>query len=289
MIKSVPHLVEEMGKQQYIVDTELATAIYLSLILQKPLLVEGEPGCGKTEISKILANIVSTDLIRLQCYEGIDANQALYEWNYPKQLLAIRMSEGHPDVKLGSEIFSDEYLLKRPLLSSIMRESNSPPPVLLIDEIDRADEEFEGLLLEFLSDFQISIPERGTIKAKDPPIVIITSNRTRDLSDALRRRCIYAYVGYPSLEKEFSIVKMKVPELGSNLSKQICSFMQNVRNMPTILKKPGVSETLDWARALLSLDIDQITEQSVRDTISCIVKTSEDKKRLGSELNKVLK
>lgn len=283
-IKSIKQLLNEMESRQYIADYELATAVYLSVVLNKALLLEGEPGCGKTDIARILSSILSTKLIRLQCYEGIDANQALYEWNYSKQLLAIRMAEKTNDSSLEKEIFSDDFLLKRPLLASITADDDMEPPVLLIDEIDRADEEFEGLLLEFLSEFQISIPERETIKAKRPPTVVITSNRTRELSDALRRRCIFAYLGYPPFEKELSIVRMKIPELSEEQGREICSFLQEVRNSPSVVKKPGVSETLDWARALLLLNVTTINEEAVKSTIGCIVKTAQDKKNLLSEV-----
>ncbi|MEM4189793.1 MAG: MoxR family ATPase, partial [Candidatus Caldarchaeum sp.] len=219
-------LIEAMAQQLYVADQPLALAVYLALKLEKPLLIEGEPGCGKTEVAKVLAKLLNTDLIRLQCYEGITASQALYEWDYPRQLINIRLLEDRKSPEeISQEIFSEKYLLKRPLLAALLYEG-AQPPVLLIDEIDRSDEEFEGFLLEFLAEFQVTIPELGTIAAKKKPVVIITSNRTREVGDGLRRRCLYIYVTYPSPEKERRILSLKVPQLSPRLADEVVTFVQ---------------------------------------------------------------
>ncbi|OGQ50342.1 MAG: ATPase [Deltaproteobacteria bacterium RIFCSPLOWO2_02_56_12] len=273
-----------MRGQRYICDRSLATVVYLSIAMGKPVLLEGEAGVGKTEIAKVLAEVMETKLIRLQCYEGLDANTALYEWNYPKQMLRIKLEElrrGDRDV-VETEIFSEEYLVKRPLLEAI--QSDGPkPPVLLIDEIDRADMEFEAFLLEVLSDFQITIPEIGTIRAKLRPYVFLTSNRTREIHDALKRRCLYHWIDYPTFEKEYEIVMTKFPEVRDHLAKQICSFMQRVRQM-NFYKRPGVAETLDWAAALIALNRQEVDEKTLAETMGCIFKYKEDLHHLKEEL-----
>lgn len=275
-LEDVDAVIEKFGAQEYIADRSIGMAIYLALQMQKPLLVEGEAGCGKTDIARTLAAVLETDLIRLQCYEGLDADATLYEWNYPKQLLTIRIEEARKDPKdLEREIFSEEFLLKRPLLQALTHDGPKPP-VLLIDEIDRADEEFEGLLLEFLSDFQITIPEVGTIRGKRTPFVLITSNRTRELSDALKRRCLYLYIGYPTPEKEIAILRRKVPELGERFAQEIAGFVQRVRSEDGFVKRPGISETLEWASALMALGQTKLTHEIVEQTLGLVVKDAED-------------
>ncbi len=275
-----------LAQQKYIVDRSLAMAVYLSARLGKPLLIEGEPGCGKTELAKVLALATGTELIRLQCFEGLDARSALYDWNYPKQLLTIRIHErDESPVALEEEIFSERFLLRRPLLRALDGEGPGRP-VLLIDEIDRADEEFEGLLLEILSDFQVTIPELGTIKARRLPMVIITSNRTRELSDALKRRCLYAFVDYPSLEKETEILRQRIPQLGEQLAREIVIFVQRVRGEKELAKRPGVAETLDWAAALLALHRTTLDPEVIENTLGFLIKDAQDlqfarERRLG--------
>ena len=281
---TIEKIQEALRGQRYICDRSLATVVYLSIAMGKPVLLEGEAGVGKTEIAKVLAEVMETKLIRLQCYEGLDANTALYEWNYPKQMLRIKLEElrrGDRDV-VETEIFSEEYLVKRPLLEAI--QSDGPkPPVLLIDEIDRADMEFEAFLLEVLSDFQITIPEIGTIRAKLRPYVFLTSNRTREIHDALKRRCLYHWIDYPTFEKEYEIVMTKFPEVRDHLAKQICSFMQRVRQM-NFYKRPGVAETLDWAAALIALNRQEVDEKTLAETMGCIFKYKEDLHHLKEEL-----
>jgi MoxR-like ATPase len=273
-------LLNKLEEHLYVADRSLATALYLAIKMKKPLLIEGEPGCGKTEIAKVLAEILETDLIRLQCYEGLDASDAIYEWNYPKQLLYIRLLESQGIMKdVESEIFSERFLLKRPLLAAIMHEGEVPP-VLLIDEIDRADEEFEGFLLEFLAEFQATIPEIGTIKARQQPIVILTSNRTREVGDGLKRRCLYYYQSYPSRERELKILKLKVRGLPDNVVEKIVDFVNLIRQRQDILKKPGISESIDWATALAKLSVKDLTRDIIQSTLPCIVKTQEDLQRL---------
>ena len=275
---------EALRKQQYICDRSLATVVYLSITLGKPVLLEGEAGVGKTEIAKVLADVLETRLIRLQCYEGLDANTALYEWNYPKQMLRIKLEEvgGKDRAAVETEIFTEEYLVKRPLLEAI--QSDGPmAPVLLIDEIDRADMEFEAFLLEVLSDFQITIPEIGTIRASLRPYVFLTSNRTREIHDALKRRCLYHWIDYPTFEKEYEIVMTKFPQVRDHLAKQICAFMQRVRQM-NFYKRPGVAETLDWASALMALSRQELDQKTVEETMGCIFKYREDLHHLKEEL-----
>ena len=272
--KGIEQLNQDLERNGYIADPAIAMSIFLAQKLQRPLLVEGPPGVGKTEIAKVLAQISDTELIRLQCYEGLNAEQALYEWNYQRQLLALKMMEAE---KLSIEekenfIFSDDYLLKRPLLKAITMDK---PPVLLIDEVDRADEEFESFLLEILSDWQISIPELGVIKATQIPQVVVTSNRMRDLSEALRRRCFYLWIDYPSFEKQLEIVRKKVPKIDEKLGTQICNFMQEVRKMK-LDKVPGIAESLDWAKALASLHIEHLDQTIVEETLGIVLKDWKD-------------
>ncbi len=272
-----------MEAADYVTDPAIGMAVYLAMTLKKPLLIEGHAGVGKTEIAKVMAKMLGTDLIRLQCYEGLDATQALYEWNYPKQLLHIKLDEqsGHSVQEKEAQIFSTPFLIERPLLRAIR--SDKTPPVLLIDEIDRADEEFEAFLLEVLAEFQITIPELGTIKASQPPYVILTSNRVRELSDALRRRCLYLWIDFPGFEKEFRIVKRKVPDVNERLAREISQFMETTRTI-RLAKTPGIAETLDWAQALCSLHADHLDENLVNETLACIVKDADDVKRLRREL-----
>jgi MoxR-like ATPase len=264
-----------LEEQIYIADAAIATALYLSTVLGKPLLVEGPAGVGKTEIAKALASSLQTKLIRLQCYEGLDAATALYEWNYPKQLLHLKLEESSTASETEKEamIFSEAFLLKRPLLQAITEHDRAP--VLLIDEIDRSDEEFEAFLLEVLSDFQVTIPEIGSIKATHRPHVVLTSNRSRDLSDALRRRCLYHWIDYPSLDKELAIVRAKVPGIAETLSSQLTRVMQATRTM-SLSKIPGVAETLDWANALVALKASAIDEEIVNETVGCFLKDESD-------------
>jgi MoxR-like ATPase len=264
-----------LEEQIYIADAAIATALYLSMALGKPLLIEGPAGVGKTEIAKSLAKALDTKLIRLQCYEGLDATTALYEWNYPKQLLHLKLEETSPASEAEKEaaIFSEAFLLKRPLLQAITEHERAP--VLLIDEIDRSDEEFEAFLLEVLSDFQVTIPEIGTITATHRPHVVLTSNRSRDLSDALRRRCLYHWIDYPSLDKELEIVRAKVPQIGEELSRRVAQVMQATRSM-SLSKIPGVAETLDWANALVALNATELSDEIMAETIGCFLKDETD-------------
>jgi len=272
-----------LASQQYIAEPALVMAIYLSGRLGKPLLVEGEPGCGKTEIAKALAAGTGGELIRLQCFEGLDARAALYDWDYARQLLTIRMHEARESPEaLEREVFSERFLLKRPLLRALTGDG-SHRPVLLIDEVDRADEEFEGLLLEVLSDFQVTVPELGTIRAKQIPFVVITSNRTRDLSDALKRRCLYAYVDYPDLAKEVAILERRLPTLGDPFARSIATVVQRVREDPELSKRPGVAETLDWAAALLALDRTSLDPETVATTLGFLVKDAQDLRYLREQ------
>ncbi len=273
-IESVNELQEALRDQTYIADRGLAMAIYLSLILKRPLFLEGEAGVGKTEVAKVIARIRNTELIRLQCYEGLDIYHAVYEWNYTRQMLHIRLLEAQGERPTETELFGPDYLLRRPLLTAI-EATDDNPPVLLIDEIDRSDEEFEAYLLEVLSDFQITIPEIGTIKADHPPIVILTSNRTREVHDALKRRCIYFWIDYPSFEKELEIVRAKVPEASNTLASQVTSFVQELRQAD-LYKLPGVAETLEWTAALVALDQDVLEASVIDDTLGVILKYHDD-------------
>src|SRR6476660_3468379 len=271
-----------LHEQGYITGDAVAMSVFLSLQLNKPLLVEGPAGVGKTEIAKVMANALQTDLIRLQCYEGLDATHALYEWNYQRQLLHLKIVE-HNEQSIDEKektIFSDTFLMKRPLLQAI---THDKPPVLLIDEVDRSDEEFEAFLLEVLAEFQVTIPEIGTIKTAHPPYVILTSNRVRELSDALRRRCLYLWIDFPGFEKEVRIVTRKVPGVNEALAREISRFMEGLRSM-RLSKVPGVAESLDWAQALASLHADHLDEDLVLETLGCVLKDADDVKRFKREL-----
>jgi MoxR-like ATPase len=275
-VRSVEEVEQALGGQQYVADRGLALSIYLALRLKRPLFLEGEAGVGKTEVAKVLAAALATELIRLQCYEGLDVNHAVYEWNYPRQILEIRMLEAAHAMDRAAaarELFTESFLIKRPLLRAL--ESRDRPPVLLIDEIDRADEEFEGYLLELLSDFQVTIPELGTIRATHPPVVIITSNRTRDVHDALKRRCLYAWIEYPDFNKERRIVAAKVPGASERLAEQVTAFVQELRTAE-LYKSAGVSETLDWAAALVALNREELDADTVDETLGILLKNQED-------------
>src|SRR5271169_5706416 len=274
-IKDVDSLAQRFERLGYVTDRALATAIYLAIKLRKPLLIEGHAGLGKTEVAKVLASMLGTQLIRLQCYEGLDVNSAVYEWNYQKQLLAIKIEEKTERTVEEKEkhIFSREFLLERPLLQSILAQDASP--VLLIDEIDRADEAFEAFLLELLSDFQISVPEMGTIHARHIPYVILTSNRTRELSDALKRRCLYHWIDYPSFEREMNIVRARLPGIEEELGSQVVRYVQAVRRLD-LAKPPGVAETLDCAQAVISLGSRRLSAVVIEETMGCVAKSMED-------------
>ncbi len=278
MMNSPREVQQALQEQKYVADLGLATAIFLALKLNKPLFLEGEAGVGKTEIAKVLASALGTRLIRLQCYEGLDVNTAVYEWNYPRQLLELRLIEAGGQKgsreEFLADIFRPEFLLKRPLLQAI-EDSQPRPPVLLIDELDRADEEFEAFLLEVLSDWQITIPELGTIRASRPPVVVITSNRTREIHDALKRRCIYYWIDYPTFDKELAIVRTRAPEVSERLARQLVTFIQELRRVE-LYKVPGVAETLDWAAALAALDRQDLSEEAVDSTLGVILKYQED-------------
>jgi MoxR-like ATPase len=273
-----------MEAAEYVTDAPVATSVHLALSLGKPLLIEGHAGVGKTEVAKVMARMLETNLIRLQCYEGLDAAAALYEWNYQKQLLHIKLHEGtHRAVDQEEhEIFSEPFLLKRPLLQAITQEQS---PVLLVDEVDRADEEFEAFMLEVFSEWQVTIPEIGTIKATHPPHVILTSNRTRELSDALRRRCLYLWIDYPTFDKEVAIVERKVPGINTRLAREVGRFMESLRRV-RLAKVPGVAETLDWATALAGLHADHLDETLVSETLGCVLKDADDIKRFRAEVSK---
>jgi MoxR-like ATPase len=278
---SYERIKEVFEKERYVAEDSILIPVYLSLNMHKPLLIEGEPGCGKTEIAKVLAEGLGTELIRLQCYEGLDSSSAIYEWDYLRQLLKIRVEEGRKSPEeIETEIFTERFLLKRPLLKAVSYEGQHPP-VLLIDEIDRADEEFEGFLLEFLAEFQVTIPEVGTIKAKKEPIVILTSNRTRDLGDGLKRRCIYLYINYPSEEKETKILMLKVPQIDNKRAADIVQFISKIRGVREISKKPGISETLDLARAVITLGKGEFSKEDFRNLAGLILKSPEDIGRIS--------
>jgi MoxR-like ATPase len=289
MFTSIEEVQRLMEAQSYIADRALATTLFLAIKLEKPIFLEGEAGVGKTEVAKVLSRILQSRLIRLQCYEGLDANTALYEWNYSKQMLKIKLEEGggRSRDELEQIIFGEEFLLKRPLLDAIMTDG-ATPPVLLIDEVDRSDEEFEAFLLEVLSDFQITIPEIGTIKAERRPFVILTSNRTREIHDALKRRCLYLWLDYPTFEKEYQIVRAKIPGIQQTLAEQICMFMQKLRQI-SFYKRPGIAETLDWAQALLHLNQEVLVPETIRETVGCILKYHEDVEKFKrDEMERVL-
>lgn len=276
MFDSIDNVQVACEKQAYIADKGLATTLYLAHHLKKPIFLEGEPGVGKTEVAKVLADATGAKLIRLQCYEGLDANSALYEWNYTRQILQLRIDEaqGRDKSEIGSDLFSDKFLLKRPLLEAIQVDGDVPP-VLLIDEVDRSDSEFEAFLLEILSDFQITIPEIGTIQAKQIPYVILTSNRTREVHEALKRRCLYQWIDYPTVEKELAIIQAKLPQINQHLAQQLCQMMQLWRE-GDFYKKPGIAETLDWSLAILALGKTQLDDDLVAETLGCVFKFQDD-------------
>jgi len=287
MREDIRKIQDMMEAAEYVTDAPVATSVHLAMRLRKPLLIEGPAGVGKTEVAKVMARMLGTNLIRLQCYEGLDASTALYEWNYQKQLLHIKLEESVHDTRAmpekEHEIFSEAFLLRRPLLQAITQDSQAP--VLLVDEIDRSDEELEAFMLEVFSDWQVTIPEIGTIKATHPPYVILTSNRTRELSDALRRRCLYLWLDYPSPDKEIRIIGRKVPGINGRLAREIAKFMESVRQV-RLAKVPGVAETLDWAQALASLHADHIDEALVSETLGCVLKDVDDMKRFRAEVSK---
>jgi MoxR-like ATPase len=294
MTNSLPKNVDDtmtlLGEGNYVADRSLATALFLSLELKRPLFLEGEAGVGKTEIAKVLSNTLGRDLIRLQCYEGLDVSAAVYEWNYARQMLEIRMAEasgGADRQTLESELFSERFLTKRPILRALEPHAGGPP-VLLIDELDRTDEPFEAFLLEVLSDYQVTVPEMGTVKAETPPLVIITSNRTREIHDAIKRRCFYYWVDYPDAEREFEILKIKAPTASEDLSRQIVAFVQKIRSLD-LFKLPGVAETIDWAHALTQLDRLTLDPDTINDTLGTLLKYQDDIAKIqGSEAARIL-
>jgi MoxR-like ATPase len=274
----------------YVADRSLATALHLSLAMGRPLFLEGEAGVGKTEIAKVLAQTLDRPLIRLQCYEGLDISSAVYEWNYPRQMVEIRLAEASGDrgrEQLESDLFSERFLIKRPILKAL-EATGGKAPILLIDELDRTDEPFEAFLLEVLSDFQVTVPELGTIKAEEPPIVILTSNRTREIHDAIKRRCFYYWVDYPNAERELEILRVKAPNAPEELSRQIVAFVQKIRTMD-LFKLPGVAETIDWAQALTQLDRLVLDPETINDTLGALLKYQDDIQKLqGSEAARIL-
>lgn len=294
MIQNIPASIDAtldlLGKGDYVGDRSLATVLFLALKMQRPLFLEGEAGVGKTEIAKVLSETLGRKLIRLQCYEGLDVSAAVYEWNYAAQMIAIRLgeAEGNADrARLEHDVFSERFLIKRPLLQALEPDS-AGPPILLIDELDRTDEAFEAFLLEVLSDFQVTIPEQGTVKAEKPPIVVITSNRTREIHDALKRRCLYHWLGYPDAARELAIVERKVPGIAQSLSREIVAFVQKLRK-EDLFKAPGVAETLDWASALSELDAVALDPATVSDTLGVLLKYQDDIAKLdGGKVGEML-
>lgn len=284
MFNSVNDVIDALSQFDYVAERGLATSIYIALKMGKPLFLEGEAGVGKTEIAKVLATMLDTELIRLQCYEGLDASTALYEWDYASQMLHLRLLEasGSNRSEMENELFSRRFLQARPLLRAVEATHNGIAPVLLIDELDRSDEEFEAFLLEILSDFQVTIPEIGTIKANVPPVVIVTSNRTREIHDALKRRCLYYWIEYPLFQKELEIVRRKAPDVEPMLAKQITAFIQEMRRME-LFKRPGVAETLDWTSALIALDQVALSLEIVEDTLGVILKYQDDIEMMDKE------
>jgi MoxR-like ATPase len=283
LFQTIDELQAALREHQYVADRGLATAIFLALKLQRPLFLEGEAGVGKTEVAKVLSHLLGAELIRLQCYEGLDVNQAVYEWNYARQMMHIRLAEARGERPDESELFGPQFLLRRPLLQAIANhEQGQPAPVLLVDELDRSDEEFEAFLLEVLSDFQITIPEIGTVKAKQPPVVVLTSNRTREVHDALKRRCLYFWIEYPDFEKELDIVRARIPQAPAALTRQITAFIQDLRQAD-LYKLPGVAETLDWTTALVALDQQALDPAVVDETLGVILKYQDDVEKIRGE------
>ena len=280
--KSIDELQSALRDWLYIADRGLSTAIFLGLKLNRPLFLEGEAGVGKTDVAKVIASALGTKMIRLQCYEGLDINQAVYEWNYTRQIMHIRLMEARGERVSESELFGPEYLLRRPLLQAIDHDDPTSP-VLLIDEVDRSDEEFEAYLLQLLSDFQITIPEIGTIEAQQPPIVVLTSNRTREVHDALKRRCLYFWIDYPSFEKELEIVRTKIPDASETLSRQVTGFVQELRRID-LYKVPGIAETLDWMAALVALDQEVLNHDIIHNTLGVILKYQDDIAKVNGSL-----
>lgn len=287
---SIDDVQSALGEQGYICGRDLATVVFLSLKLGRPLFLEGEAGVGKTEIAKAMAAALGKRLIRLQCYEGLDASSAVYEWNFTAQMIAIRSAEasgGKSGDDLNADLFSDKYLISRPLLEA-MHPQEGGAPILLIDELDRTDEPFEAFLLEALSDFQVTIPELGTIKAEEPPLVILTSNRTREVHDALKRRCLYHWVDYPKYERELDILRAQAPEVAETLSRNVVAFVQHLRT-EDLFKKPGVAETIDWAKCLLALDVIELSPEVISDTLGAVLKYQDDIAKIqGSEAKRIL-
>jgi MoxR-like ATPase len=287
---SIDATLDLLAKADYVADRSLATVLYLALKMGRPLFLEGEAGTGKTEIAKVLSQALDRRLIRLQCYEGLDISSAVYEWNYGAQMIAIRLAEAEHEgdrARVEHDVFSERFLIKRPLLQALEPDANGPP-VLLIDEIDRTDEAFEAFLLEVLADFQVTVPELGTVKAAQPPIVLVTSNRTREVHDALKRRCLYHWVGYPNAERELKILRTKVPGISKKLSAQVVAFVQGLRK-EDLFKSPGVAETLDWAGALTELDVVALDPATVSDTLGALLKYQDDIARLdGSKVKALL-
>jgi MoxR-like ATPase len=280
---SIDQTTELLRSGGYVADRSLSTALYLALTMKRPLFLEGEAGVGKTEIAKVLAKTLGRDLIRLQCYEGLDVSAAVYEWNYPRQIMGIRLAEAAgKGSDAAQSIYTEDYLIKRPLLQALEKHAGGPP-VLLIDELDRTDEPFEAFLLEVLSDFQVTIPELGTVKADAPPIVIVTSNRTREIHDALKRRCLYHWVDYPNVDRERAILKSKAPNVGDKLGAQIVSFVQNLRGME-LFKPPGIAETIDWAEALMALNAKELDASTVDATLGVVLKYQDDIARVRGDV-----
>ena len=281
---SIDDTLAQLAAQSYFASRELATALYLALRMERPLFVEGEPGVGKTELAKAAAGMLGTAMLRLQCYEGLDTASALYEWDYPRQIMALRLAEAAGPRPDNDTLYRGEFLLKRPLLQALMPDENHPGArrVLLIDEIDRADEPFEAFLLELLSDFQVSIPEYGTVRATQPPLVVMTSNRTREVHDALKRRCLYQWIGYPERDVELAIVAARAPEAGQALQKRAVEFVHALRTLD-LFKAPGVAETIDWCRALAALSVSELDPQSVQDTLGVLLKYQDDLARMDAD------
>jgi MoxR-like ATPase len=289
MFKSIDEMQQALSSKSYIAERSLSTSIYLALKMNKPLFLEGDAGVGKTEVAKVLAALLDTPLIRLQCYEGLDVSSALYEWNYAAQMMHLRLLEASHASRseMQSELFSRQFLQSRPLLQAVEASVKGKPSVLLIDEIDRTDEEFEAFLLELLSDFQVTIPEVGTIRADEPPVIIVTSNRTREVHDALKRRCIYQWIEYPSFQKELSIVRAKAPDVEPMLAREITAFMQEMRRLE-LFKAPGVAETIDWTAALVALDRRALSIEVIQDTVGVILKYQDDIEKLTPDTLKAV-